>query len=120
MNLSELARNLNYAAAVLLFLIGVFAAVWKPNLIKKVFGLVIIQSSMVLFMVSMGLVGSGGTRLVTPGFRASKLVNPLPLEMSVLILVVSIGLFAFALALCIKIYEAEGTLDYRALMEEDS
>lgn len=117
MSFSELAHNLNYVAAVILLLIGLYVVASKPNLIKKVMGLVIIQGALMLFFVSMGLVGSSGTRMVTPGFRASKLVNPIPQSIVVVVLLVSLGIFAVSLALCVRIYASEGTLDYRELKD---
>ncbi len=94
--------NLNYAVAVLLVLLGLYAMIIKKALIKKVMGFLVMQSGVFLFLVAMGLVGSGETRVVTPGFRAATLVNPVPHALVLVGIMLSVGVTAFSLALIVR------------------
>jgi len=94
--------NLNYAGAVLIVVLGLYCVAARRDPVKKVIGLVIMQSGAFLFLVSMGLVGSGETRVVMPGFRAATLVNPVPHTMVLVGIMVSTGVTALALALAVK------------------
>ncbi|MHB8896252.1 MAG: NADH-quinone oxidoreductase subunit K [Candidatus Geothermincolia bacterium] len=94
--------NLNYAAAVLLLVLGLYAVIARRDPVKKVMGLIIMQSAVFLFLVAMGLVGSGETRVVTPGFRAATLVNPVPHTLVLVGIMLSAGITAVALALVVR------------------
>jgi multicomponent Na+:H+ antiporter subunit C len=100
--------NLNYAIAVLLLVLGLYAVIAKRSPVKKVMGLIIIQSAVFLFLVAMGLVGSGETRVVTPGFRAATLVNPVPHTLVLVGIMLSAGITAFALALIVRMRLRKG------------
>lgn len=99
--------NLNYAVAVLLLVLGLYCVIARRNAIKKVMGILIMQSSVFLFLVAMGLVGSGETRVVTPGFRAATLVNPVPHTLVLVGVMISTGITALALALVVKTHLAD-------------
>lgn len=96
--------NLNYAVGVLLVLIGLYAVVSRRNHVKKVIGLIVMQSGAFLFLVAMGLVGSGETRVTTPGFRASTLINPVPHTLVLIGIMLSAGITALALSLIVMIH----------------
>lgn len=96
--------NVNYAVAVLLTVIGLYCLIARRGPIKKVMGLIIMQSGVFLFLVAMGLVGSGETRVVTPGFRAATLVNPVPHTMVLVGIMLSAGITAVALTLIVKLH----------------
>ena len=113
--MSGLARNVNYVASAVLFLVGLYAVAARPNLVKKVMGLIIMQESVFLFFVSLGIVGSGEERVVVPGFRASTLVNPVPQAVVLIGMVVAAGITALALALCVRIYSETGTLEHHGI-----
>jgi multicomponent Na+:H+ antiporter subunit C len=98
---SRFLLNLNYAVAVVLALTGLYAVIARKSPVKKVMGLLIMQSSVFLFLVAMGLVGSGETRVVTPGFRAATLINPIPHTLVLVGMMLSAGITALALSLIV-------------------
>lgn len=100
----SLLLNLNYAAAVLLLVLGLYCVIARRGPVKKVIGLIIMQSAVFLFLVSMGLVGSGETRVVMPGFRAATLVNPVPHTLVLVGVMLSTGITALALALAVRMH----------------
>ena len=50
----------NYWIVIVLMMIGLYGVMAKPNLIKKVIGLNVFQTAVILFYISMGKV-KGGT-----------------------------------------------------------
>lgn len=111
MNFNRIAHNLNYVSSVVLFLLGLYAVALKPNLVKKIMGLNIMETSVFLFMVSIGMVGSGNAPVVTEGVKPATMVNPIPQALILTGIVVAVSTTAVALSLCIKIHEHYGTLN---------
>ncbi|MDI6892036.1 MAG: cation:proton antiporter subunit C [Actinomycetota bacterium] len=121
MIVQKLGANFNYVIATLLFCIGLFTVITKPNLIKKFMGLNIMEASVFLFIVSVGAVREGSAPIVVKGMeKGVQFVNPLPQALILTGIVVAVSTTALALALMIKLYEQCGTLDADELkgMEE--
>lgn len=110
MNFSRIANNFNYVFSVLLFLMGLYTVAVKPNLIKKLIGLNIMETSIFLFIVSVGMVKGGAAPIAGAG-QAGRIVNPIPQALILTGIVVAVSTTAVALALCIRLYESYGTLD---------
>ncbi len=108
--IDSLINNYYYMFAMLLFLIGAFTMLTHPNLIKKIIGLNIMETSVFLLLVSIGYVSGGEAPIVTPGAEEIY-VNPLPHALILTGLVIAVSITAFALSLIIKIFEHYGTLD---------
>lgn len=111
MNWSRLSHNLNYVVSVLLFLVGLYAVTVKPNLVKKLIGLNIMETSVFLFIVSIGALDGGMAPTAVEGARAARMVNPLPQALVLTAIVVAVSTTAVALSLCLRLYQAYGTLN---------
>lgn len=111
MNFSRILHNVNYLVSVLLFLIGLYAVAVKPNLIKKLIGLNIMETSVFLFIVSIGMVDGGQAPIVTEGVKTSQMVNPIPQALILTGIVVAVSTTAVALSLCLRLHERYGTLN---------
>lgn len=111
MRIDLLLVNFNYLVCVILLLVGLFSTVAKKNLIKKIMGLNILSTSVLLFLVSLGDIEGGSAPIIVPGVEVDIYVNPLPATLVLTGIVVSVALTGFALALIIKIYGEYGTLD---------
>lgn len=109
-----LVDNLNYTAAIVLFLVGLYAVAVTPNLIKKIMGLNIMETSVFLFIVSIGYL-DGGVAPVLDGATDAGMVNPLPHALILTGIVVAVSITAVGLAICIMLYKRFGTLDAREL-----
>ncbi len=107
----------NYWACVVLMLIGLYTAIARPNLIKKLIGLGMFQVAVFLLYISMGKV-SGGTPpiLHTSGEAYS---NPLPHVLILTAIVVGIATLSLGLALVVRIWEAYQTLEEDEIVERD-
>ncbi|MFQ6136349.1 MAG: cation:proton antiporter subunit C [Candidatus Hydrothermarchaeales archaeon] len=101
----------NYLISSTLFLIGLYTMITRKNLIKKIIGLNIMDTSIFLFFISMGSVKGGRAPIVIPGVENVVYVNPLPQALILTAIVVAVSVTAFALGLTIKLYEKYGTLN---------
>jgi len=106
----ELWRNIDYAASVILFLIGLYAVIVKGNLIKKLMGLNIMETAVFAFVVATGIVTGGDAPIVGHGARPP-FANPLPHALILTGIVVALSTTALALSLIIRIYERHGSIE---------
>ena len=119
MNLLKLYFNFNYTVSMILFSIGLYTVISKSNLIKKLMGLNIMETSVFLFFISIGAV-KGGKAPIIEATSGTLFVNPLPQALILTGIVVAVSTTALALSLIIKIYEHCGTIEAEKLkvMEE--
>ena len=104
--------------SLILFMIGFFGLISKNNLIKKIIGLAIINSSTVLFFVAIGYQEQGQAPIISSEIANNAniiFVNPVPQALMLTAIVVSISLTALALALVVKIYAKYKTLDIQKI-----
>jgi multicomponent Na+:H+ antiporter subunit C len=98
---------LNYFAAVILIVLGLYTILFKKDLIKIVLGMGLMDYGINLFIVSIGF-NDGGT---APLFTISELVSgayfvdPVPQALTLTSIVIGACVDAMALALIIKIYQ---------------
>ncbi len=111
MNFTRLADNIHYVFAAVLFLIGLYTVAVKPNLIKKVMGINIMETAVFLFLVAQGMVEKGLAPIAAEGVKASQMVNPIPQALILTGIVVAVSTTAVALSICIKVHDTYGTLD---------
>ena len=103
--LSFFYGHLPYWLFIILMLSGLFIVVSRGNLIKKIVGLNIFQTSVFMFYISIGKV-SGGTAPIlldkTIGQSGVLYSNPLPHVLILTAIVVGIATTALGLALIIS------------------
>ena len=75
--LMQLAAIWNYLIVILLMMIGLFLVISRANLVKKLVGLSIFQTSVFLFYITLGRV-SGGTAPILTDAPDTLYSNPLP------------------------------------------
>ena len=106
--------HLNYWLFIVLMMIGLFIVMTRGNLIKKIVGLNIFQTSVFMFYISIGKV-SGGTAPIFPqdmNIDPSTLYsNPIPHVLILTAIVVGIATTSLGLALIVRIREAYGTIE---------
>ncbi|HOI47014.1 MAG TPA: cation:proton antiporter subunit C [Bacilli bacterium] len=103
--------NINYIGAVALFLIGLHTVVTHRNLIKRILGINIMGTSVLLFLVSIGNVTGGVPPIIVPGENTGVFINPLPQVLILTGIVVCVSITVYSLSLAIRIFESYGTLD---------
>lgn len=114
-----LFAKINYWIYIVLMMIGLYAMITKRNLVKKIIGMNILQTAIILFYVSLAskrdgtlpiLVG-GGHHGESHAIHAADYMNPLPHVLMLTAIVVAVATLGVALALVIKVYRQYGTLE---------
>lgn len=111
--LGAFAGRLGYVVAMVLVAIGLFVVVDDDNLVKKVVGLNVFQTGVLLLLLLVGYRTGGTFPLGGPG----PAVNPLPQALVLTAIVVGVSVSALALALVVRIYAAFGTISEAELRE---
>lgn len=107
----------NYWIVIALMMIGFYIVIVQGNLIKKLIGLNIFQTSVFIFYISLGKVSGGTAPILLPGVTLYS--NPLPHVLILTAIVVGIATMALALALVVRIHKAYGTVEEEELLERD-
>jgi len=90
-------------------MLGLYVVVSRGNLVKKIVGLNIFQTSVFLLYISLSKV-SGGTAPILTG-KPESFSNPLPHVLILTAIVVGISTTALGLALVVRIRESYGTIE---------
>ena len=105
----------NYWIYITLMMIGFYAMIGKGNLVKKIVGLNIFQTAVMLFYISTGKIWGGTAPILWE--KAVIYDNPIPHVLMLTAIVVSVGTTAVAISLVIRIYKAYGTMDEDEIVE---
>lgn len=98
-----------YWVVVFLMMAGLYVVVSSGNLIKKVVGLNIFQTSVFILYISLGKLSGGAPPIFAEG--VTNYVNPLPSVLILTAIVVGVATSAVALALAVRIHEAYGSVE---------
>ncbi|HDJ28466.1 MAG TPA: NADH-quinone oxidoreductase subunit J [Proteobacteria bacterium] len=118
--LEYILAKYNFWIYVVLMMIGLYAMMGKRNLVKKLIGMNIFQTSIILFFVSIGVKKGGATVPIIMGhghghgqhlIKVADYLNPLPHVLMLTAIVVSIATTGVALATLILIYKRYHTLE---------
>ena len=104
--LAGVVSRINWWAFIALMFIGLYGVLAKGNLMKKIIGLCILQTAVILFFITIGAKrdatipiiahGHGGS---VPAAEAWAYINPLPHVLMLTAIVVSVATLGVALAL---------------------
>lgn len=125
--LAYIISRYNYWATIILLLIGLYGMIAKNNLLKKVIGMSIFQSAIILFYVSMGDKRGATIPILSHGhdsqhgaqqlIDAAHYANPLPHVLMLTAIVVGVSTLGVALAILQKIYRVHGTIEEDEILE---
>ena len=112
--LEALIQRPNFLVFVTLFLWGVYIMLIHPNLVKKLIGLYIVQTSVLFFLVAYSAKSDATVPILPPettAVDAAQYANPLPHVLTVTAIVVQVSTLGVSLALVSAIYRKYGSLD---------
>jgi multicomponent Na+:H+ antiporter subunit C len=112
-----LAARWAYATFVVVMVTGLYMMIASGNLVKKVIGLNLFQTSVFLFFIASAFVEGGSPAIVQPGGGGGPYVSPLPHVIVLTAIVVGVSLTAVALSLIVRIHAEYGTVDEAVLRE---
>jgi len=115
--MSQILGLYNYWIVILLMMAGFYNVIARGNLIKKLIGLNIFQTSVFLLYISMGKVEGGTAPIVAEGMATYS--NPLPHVLILTAIVVGIATTSVGLSLVIRIREAYDTSEENEIQQLD-
>jgi len=107
----------NYWIAMFLLVTGLYIVIARGNLVKKLVGLSIFQTSVYLIYVSPGKIIGGTAPIIAAGFDVYS--NPLPHVLILTAIVVGVATIALGLAIVVRIHEAYGTIEEDEILAQD-
>lgn len=107
----------NYWIAIILMMTGFYTVITHGDLIKKILGIAVFQTSVLLLYISMGYVEGGKTPILVKG--ESLYVNPLPSVLMLTAIVVGVATLAVGLGIIVRIKEAYGTIQETEILAMD-
>ena len=113
----------NYLVVVILMMAGFYVVIASGNLVKKLVGLGIFQTSVFIFYISLGKIEGGTAPIVTaPAVAENPVVysNPLPHVLILTAIVVGVATLALGLALVVRIQEAYGSVEEDELYDQET
>ena len=110
-----LAGLYNYWVVVVLMMLGFFIIIAHGNLIKKIVGLSIFQTSVFIFYISVAKIEGGSAPILASDTTVYS--NPLPHVLILTAIVVGVATTALGLALVVRIREAYGTIEDDDILE---
>lgn len=118
MSFGLIADQINYIGAAALFSIGLYMVLVHTNLIKKIIGINIMETSVFLVFVTIGFVRGGRAPIVRDGVAASSYVNPLPSALILTGIVVAVSITVYALSMVVRLHEAYGSVELDEILEK--
>ncbi len=113
----SLFAHYSYWIAILLMMTGLYIVVSRDNLIKKIVGLNVFQTSVFILYISIGKVTGGTAPIIGAGIDTYS--NPLPHVLILTAIVVGVATSALALALVVRIREAYGSIEEDEILQQD-
>lgn len=101
--------HFSYFITVFLMIAGLYILIARGNLIKKLVGLSIFQTSVYLLYIAPGKLIGGTAPIIVPNYSVYS--NPLPHVLILTAIVVGVATLALGLALTVRIREAYGTIE---------
>jgi multicomponent Na+:H+ antiporter subunit C len=115
--LREIFSHYNYLITIFLMVAGLYVVIASGNMIKKLVGLSLFQTSVYLLYIAPGKIVGGTAPIIDPAFKVYS--NPLPHVLILTAIVVGVATLALGLALVVRIYEAYGTIEEDEIFARD-
>ena len=113
----DAASHFTYWLTIFLTITGLYIVVASGNLIKKLVGLSIFQTSVYLLYIAPGKLIGGTAPIIAEGFTVHS--NPLPHVLILTAIVVGVATLALGLALVVRVREAYGTIEEDEILRQD-
>ncbi len=115
---SDLSSHFTYLITIFLMVAGLFIVVARGNLIKKLVGLGIFQTSVYLLYLAPSKLIGGTAPILSPDFSIYS--NPLPHVLILTAIVVGVATLALGLALVVRIRETYQSIEEDDILASDS
>lgn len=105
----NIIAHYNYFITIFLMVSGLYVVIARGNMVKKLVGLGLFQTSVYLLYISPGKILGGTAPIIDPAYTVYS--NPLPHVLILTAIVVGVATLALGLAITVRINEAYGTIE---------
>lgn len=113
----EIVANYNQWITVFLMVAGLYVVIARGNMVKKLVGLSMFQTSVYLLYISAGKILGGTPPILDADYTVYS--HPLPHVLILTAIVVGVATLAVGLALVVRINEAYGTIEEDEIFKRD-
>lgn len=110
-----ISSHYSYWVSILLMMAGLYIVIDHTNLLKKLIGLNIFQTSVFILFISIGKIDGGTAPILEKGY--STFSNPLPHVLILTAIVVSVATTAVGLALVVNINKRFQSIDEKEIKQ---
>jgi multicomponent Na+:H+ antiporter subunit C len=107
----------NQYITIFLMVSGLYIVIARGNMVKKLVGLSLFQTSVYLLYISAGKIAGGTAPIIDPRFTVYS--HPLPHVLILTAIVVGVATLALGLALVVRINEAYGSIEEDEIFDRD-
>jgi multicomponent Na+:H+ antiporter subunit C len=115
--MSGVGAHYSYWITIVLMVAGMYILIARGNLLKKLLGLAVLQSSVYLLYIAPGKLIGGTAPIIAEGY--STYSNPLPHVLILTAIVVGVATLALGLAIVVRIREAYGSIEEDEILAQD-
>ena len=113
----DVVAHYNHWITVFLMVAGLYIVVARGNMVKKLIGLSVFQTSVYLLFISAGKILGGTAPIISDDYQVYS--NPLPHVLILTAIVVGVATLSLGLALVVRINEACGTIGEDEIFAEE-
>lgn len=117
-NSMSLGGHFTYFITIFLMIAGLFIVIARGNLVKKLVGLGIFQTSVYLLYIAPGKLVGGTAPILSDAFTVYS--SPLPHVLILTAIVVGVATLALGLALVVRIREAYDSIEEDQILDLDN
>jgi multicomponent Na+:H+ antiporter subunit C len=114
---SAVTGHYSYWITIVLMVAGMYIVIARGNLLKKLLGLAVLQSSVYLLYIAPGKLIGGTAPIVADGYSIYS--NPLPHVLILTAIVVGVATLALGLAIVVRIREAYDSIEEDEILAQD-
>ena len=115
--MSPVAGHYGYWMTIVLMVAGMYIVIARGNLLKKLLGLAVLQTSVFLLYIGPAKILGGTAPIVAEGYAVYS--NPLPHVLILTAIVVGVATLALGLAIVVRIREAYGSIEEDEILARD-
>ncbi|MEW5965278.1 MAG: cation:proton antiporter subunit C [Pseudomonadota bacterium] len=116
--IAGLIAHYNYVVTIFLMVAGLYIVIARGNMIKRLIGLSLFQTSVYLLYIGPGKIVGGTAPIIDPAYKVYS--NPLPHVLILTAIVVGVATLALGLAIVVRIKESYGTIEEDEISSRDS
>jgi multicomponent Na+:H+ antiporter subunit C len=117
LRVSGVGAHYSYWITIVLMVAGMYIIIARGNLLKKLLGLAVLQSSVYLLYIAPGKLIGGTAPIIAEGYTLYS--NPLPHVLILTAIVVGVATLALGLAIVVRIREAYGSIEEDEILARD-